>query len=72
MDSSSALASALLQAGILMLIVIVGQAYAVAHVPVKSIPSTLRHRVEVCTRLRPVLVVAALSLTVAGLVLQVS
>lgn len=71
MDSSSALATALLQAGIMMLVVIVGQAYAVAHVPVKSIPTTLRHRVEVCTRLRPVLVVAALTLTVAGLLLHV-
>ncbi|WP_310528109.1 hypothetical protein [Nocardioides sp.] len=72
METASSLAAALLQAGILMLIVIVGQAYAVAHVPVESIPTTLRHRVEVCTRLRPLLVVAALSLTVAGLVLQVS
>lgn len=72
MDTSSALGTALLQAGILMLVVILGQAYAVAHVPEKTIPSTLRHRVEVCTRVRPLLVVAALSLTVAGLVLQVS
>lgn len=72
MDTSPALATALLQAGILMLLVILGQAYAVSHVPVKTIPTTLRHRVEVCTRLRPLLVVAALSLTVAGLVLQIS
>ena len=72
MDTSSALAPALLQAGILMLIVIVGQAYAVAHVPVESIPTTLRHRVEMCTRVRPLLIVAALLLTVSGLVLQLS
>lgn len=72
MDTSSALGTALLQAGILMLIVIVGQAYAVAHVPVESIPSPLRHRVEVCTRVRPLLIVAAVCLTVAGLVVQVS
>lgn len=72
MDTSPTLALALLQAGILMLIVCVGQAYAVAHVPVESIPTPLRHRVEVCTRLRPLLVVAALSLALTGLVLQVS
>lgn len=70
MDTSSDLAVALLQAGILVLVVCVGQAYAVAHVPVESIPSTLRHRVEVCTRMRPWLLAAALSLAVTGLVLQ--
>lgn len=72
MDTSSNLAVALLQAGILMLVVCVGQAYAVSHVPVESIPSTLRHRVEVCTRMRPFLVAAALLLAVTGLVLQLS
>ena len=72
MDTSSTFAAALLQAGILMLFVVVVQAYAVAHVPVESIPTTLRHRVEVCSRVRPLIVVAALSLTVAGLVLQLS
>lgn len=69
---SSALAASLLQAGILMLVVIAGQAYAVARVPAESIPVTLRHRVEVCTRVRPLLVMAALALTAAGLALHLS
>ncbi len=71
MDTSSSPAAALLQAGILLLIAVLGQAYAVTHVPVESIPTTLRHRIEVCTRLRPLLVVTAVSLTLAGCVLQI-
>jgi len=71
MDSTSAMATSLLQAGALMGIVLLSQVVAVRHLPVETIPTVLRGRVELSNRLRPWLLAAALAMAVTGLVIQV-
>lgn len=72
MDASSDVSAALLQAGLLLMVACLGHAYAVSHVSADSIPASLRHRVDVCTRVRPLLVVTALAMAGAGLALALS
>lgn len=69
MDTSSA-AVVLLRAGILMGVVILAQAVAVSRLPADSIPTCLRHRVEVSIRLLPPLGVVAVVMALTGLVLH--
>jgi hypothetical protein len=70
MGATPSLAAALIQAGLLMLLVLLGQQVAVRHLPVESIPGVLRGRVTKCNLLRPFLLVAAAGVAGAGLVIQ--
>jgi len=70
MDATPTIATALLQAGLLMGVALLGHLVAVRHLPVENIPGVLRSRVELSSRLRPWLIGAALAMSVAGLVLQ--
>lgn len=70
MEAHPDLAMALLRAGLLMGIVVIGQTVVVRHLPVESIPGVLRGRVELFSRLRPWLVVAAAGMAALGLVLE--
>ncbi len=70
MDTRSALAASLLQAGVLMGVVVLAQAVVVSRLPVDTIPACLRHRVEMSIRLRPFLGAVAVALALTGLVLQ--
>lgn len=70
METTPSIAVPLLQTGILLGIVLLGNLYVLRHLPVDVVPTILRGRIELANRLRPWLAVAALGLTVAGLVLQ--
>ncbi len=64
------LAVALLRAGVLMGIVLIGQTIAARHLPVESVPGVLRGRIALSNRLRPWLVVAASAMAALGMVLE--
>jgi hypothetical protein len=70
MQSTAPVATSLLQLGILMGIVLVGNAIAVRHLPIETVPGVLRERVRLANRMRPWLSLAALAITAAGLFLQ--
>lgn len=70
MASTSAIAASLLQAGIVLGIVLMGQVLTVRHLPVETIPGVLRARVALCNRIRPWLIGAAAAMALTGLVLQ--
>ena len=70
MDSSASIALPLLQTGVLMGVVLLGQVFAVRHLPLESIPGVLRGRVALSNRLRPWLISTALAMAVTGLVLH--
>jgi hypothetical protein len=72
MSGTPTLAMTLLQTGLLTGCVLVAQVVAVRHLPVESIPGVLRGRVALSNRLRPWLLVAAMTMVSAGLVLQVA
>ena len=59
----------LLQCGLLLTGVLVAQLVAVRHLPVETIPGVIRHRVEICSRLRPWLFATAALMVLLGLVL---
>jgi hypothetical protein len=69
-ESTPSVAMPMLQLGILMGIVLLGNAYAVRHLPVESMPGLLMGRVRLANRLRPWLGVAALAMTAVGLILH--
>ena len=64
-------ATAMLQAGVILGIVLLGQVAAERALPADTVPNALRGRVDLCHRLRPWLMVAAAVLALTGLVLQV-
>lgn len=70
METTPSVAIPLLQTGILLGIVLLGNVYVLRHLPAEVVPTILRGRIELANRMRPWLAVAALGLTVAGLVLQ--
>ena len=55
--------------GLLMGIVLVGNAVAVRHLPIESVPGILRGRVLMCNRMRPWLTAAAAAMTATGIFL---
>ena len=69
METTSSVAIPLLQLGLLMGIVLVGNAIAVRHLPTESVPIILKPRVEMCNRMRPWLSAAAAAMTTAGIFL---
>jgi hypothetical protein len=72
MEPTPSIAIPLLQTGIMLGIVLLGNVYVLRHLPVDAVPSILRGRIELANRMRPWLAVAAVCLTVAGLVLQLA
>lgn len=70
MSTTTTLAMTLLQTGLLTGCVLLAQIVVVRHLPVESIPGVLRGRVALCSRLRPWLLVASLTMVGAGLVIQ--
>jgi hypothetical protein len=72
MATTSDVAVGLLQAGALMTAVLMAQVLVVRHLPVDTIPGPLRARVELGTRLRPWLILAAVLMLTAGAVVGVS
>ncbi len=72
MESDVIGSAALLRAGLLMGLVLLGQAVAARHLPAESIPGVLRGRVALSNRLRPWLVVAAVAMAATGLALGLS
>jgi len=69
METAPSVAMPLLQLGLLMGIVLLGNAVAVRHLPIESVPGVLRPRVLMCNRMRPWLSAAAAAMTGAGLFL---
>ncbi len=69
MEASPAIALPLLQGGLLLAGVLIAQLVAVRHLPVEDIPGVIRHRVEVCSRLRPWLFATAAAMVAVGLAL---
>ncbi len=69
METAPSIAIPLLQLGLLMGVVLVGNAIAVRHLPIESVPGVLRGRVLMCNRMRPWLTAAAATMTAAGLFL---
>jgi hypothetical protein len=72
MATTSDVAVGLLQAGALMTAVLMAQVLVVRHLPVDTIPGALRARVELGTRLRPWLILAAVLMLTTGAVVGVS
>lgn len=70
MESSTALAWSLLQLGVLMGVVLIGNAVAVRHLPLESVPGCLQSRIDLSNRLRPWLSAVAVAITATGLVLH--
>lgn len=66
MESTSTFAVPLLQCGLLLLGVLTAQLVAVRHLPAETVPRVIRHRVEVCSRLRPWLFIGAFAMVAAG------
>lgn len=69
MESTPAVAMPLLQLGILLSIVLVGNGLAMRYLPIETVPGVLMGRVRLANRVRPWLSVAALSITASGLLL---
>ncbi|NUR05523.1 MAG: hypothetical protein HOQ45_00770 [Nocardioidaceae bacterium] len=69
METTPAVAGPLLQLGLLMGVVLVGNALVARRLPLESVPSILRGRVLLCNRMRPWLSLAAVLMTATGLVL---
>jgi hypothetical protein len=72
MATTSHVAAALLQTGVLVTAVLTAQVLVVRHLPVETIPGSLRARVELGTRLRPWLILVALLTLTAGAVVGLS
>ncbi len=72
MTSTATLAESSLQSGLLLGIVLIAQVVLTRHLHVETIPGVLRGRVALSNRLRPWLFVAALTMAVPGLILQLS
>ena len=66
------LAAALLQLGVLMGVVLIGNTIAAGRLPAENVPLVLRGRITLCNRMRPWLSAAALAMTAAGVVLLFS
>jgi hypothetical protein len=72
MEATPPVAAALLQLGILMGVVLIGNAFAARRLPDETVPLVLRGRITMCNRMRPWLSAAALAMTATGLVLMLS
>lgn len=72
MEPTPSVALPLLQLGILMGVVLVGNALAVRRLPIETVPTVLRGRILLCNRMRPWLAVAAAAMTAAGLFLHLT
>lgn len=72
MSHMSQAAGPLLQAGLFMSAVLLAQVVAVRHLSTDAIPVALRGRTELSNRLRPWLLVAAVLMSVAGLLLTLA
>lgn len=59
----------MLQLGVLMGIVLLGNVLVANRLPIENVPVVLRQRVLLCNRMRPWLGALALAFTVGGLVL---
>ena len=59
----------LLQLGLLMAVVLVGNAVAVRRMPLETVPGILLGRVNLCNRMRPWLGAASVAMILSGLVL---
>ena len=70
METTPSVAAPMIQLGILLGIVLVGNAYAVRRLPTESVPGILMGRVRMATRIRPWLAVAAFAITAAGVILH--
>ena len=69
METAPSVAIPMLQLGLLMGIVLVGNAVAVRHLPIESVPEILRGRVLMCNRMRPWLSATAAAMIAAGVLL---
>ena len=69
MEATPSVAVPLLQLGLLMAIVLVGNAVAVRRLPLESVPGILMGRVNLCNRMRPWLGAASVGMIVSGLLL---
>ena len=72
MQPSSSAALAMVQLGLLLGVVILGNAVAVRHLPAGACPTILLGRVELANRLRPWLAAVAVALTASGLLLHLA
>ncbi len=69
MEATPSVAVPLLQLGLLMAVVLVGNAVAVRRMPLETVPGILLGRVNLCNRLRPFLAAASAAMIVSGLFL---
>jgi len=69
MAPAAALATSLIQTGLLLAGVLLGQMVAVRHLQTDAVPRVLRGRVATSTRIRPWLLVTAISMAAAGCIL---
>jgi len=72
MDSSAPVAVALIQLGLLMGVVLIGNAVASRHLPADCVPGVLQSRIDLGNRLRPWLSAVTLAILAAGLFLHLS
>ncbi len=68
-EATPSVAVPLLQLGLLMAVVLVGNAVAVRRMPLETVPGILLGRVNLCNRLRPWLGAASVAMILSGLVL---
>jgi len=71
MASTPDVATALLQAALVVGVVVVGQVVAIRHLPVETIPGCLQSRIALSNRLRPFLIAGAAAMAAVGLVLEI-
>ena len=69
MEATPSVAVPLLQLGLLLAVVLVGNAVAVRRMSLEVVPGILMSRVHLCNRLRPWLGAASAAMIVSGLVL---
>jgi hypothetical protein len=72
MEPTPSIAVPLLQLGVLMGIVLLGNVVVAGRLPIENVPGVLRQRVLLCNRMRPWLGGLALAFTAAGLILLVA
>ena len=70
MENTPSVAVPMIQLGILLGIVLVGNAVAVRRLPTESVPGILMGRVRLANKMRPWLAVAALAITATGVFLH--
>lgn len=72
MTSTTSVAAALLQTGMLIGVILLAQVVLMRHLSLETIPSVLRDRVALSNRLRPWLMSAAVAMAATGLILSMA